>query len=135
MSLSNAQRAQIANDAGADAFVRIHANGSGDPSASGVLTLCMTARNPYNAGLYGSSRRLSEDILKGLAAGTGARSLGVTETDDMTGINWSQAPVTIVEMGFMTNRQEDILMETDDYQAKIAAGIADGIDLYFKGEE
>ena len=48
VTLSNVQRAQIATDANADAFIRIHADGSEDHSAHGCFTICQTSANPYN---------------------------------------------------------------------------------------
>lgn len=134
VDISNAARAELANSDKTDAFIRIHANGSTDTNASGVMTVCQTKDNPYNADIYDSCKRLSADVLSGMAAATGANSEGVWETDSMSGINWCKVPVTIVEIGYMTNSEEDQKLVTSDYQNLLAKGIADGIDAYFAGE-
>lgn len=130
---SNAERAIIANESGSDIFVRIHANGSTNSSVSGALTCAPTYQNEYlEFDMVRDSRKLSQDVIDALCKSTGAKNRGIYDTDTMTGINWCKIPVTIVEMGYMSNVEEDKLMATDEYRDKIVCGIADGIDTYFK---
>ena len=132
--ISNIERAMVANNVNADAFIRIHANSVDDSNVKGAMTICQSPNNPYNANIYNESRRLSADILDEMVAVTGAKKERVWETDTMTGINWSQVPVTIVEMGYMSNPGEDMLMSTDDYQWRIVMGIANGVDRFISGQ-
>jgi N-acetylmuramoyl-L-alanine amidase len=134
VDISNAERAQIANNANAAAFVRIHADGSTNPSVSGATALCQTKSNPYNGSMAGESYKLSSSIVNNLSAATGCKNNGVSQVDNMTGINWSKVPVSIVEVGFLTNANEDKALATDSYRQKVAQGIANGIEAYINSK-
>ncbi|MCR5212958.1 MAG: N-acetylmuramoyl-L-alanine amidase [Eubacterium sp.] len=130
--ISCSERAIIANDANADVFLRIHADGSENSSAAGAMGICITPSNPYISEMYNESRRLSDDILNEYVAATGLSSRGIWETDTMTGNNWAIVPTTLLEMGFMTNPNEDLLMADPDFQVKMIQGIANGIDKFIE---
>lgn len=134
VDISNAGRSRTANDLEADVFVRLHANGEESSAANGAQTICPAEDNPYmDAGVIERSFRLAECILDSYTAATGCKREYVSRRNDMTGINWCEVPVAILEMGYMTNPTEDTHMQDPEYQGKMVSGIADGIDEYIKG--
>ena len=130
VNISNAERAKIANDS-ADIFIRIHANGSEDSFVRGITTLCPSSENEYCSEIYEDSYALSKCILENLVESTSDNDLGISEVDNMTGINYCTIPVSIVEVGFLTNPETDELLNTDDYQDKVVSVIVDGINNYY----
>lgn len=134
-AISNSERALKAYDEGAEIYVRIHANGSDDSNVSGALGMAPSSDNPYVGYLAEDSYQLSKCVLNAYCEETGFGNLGIQYYDNMTGINWSKIPVTILEMGFMTNESDDTAMQDIEMQKKMVTGIANGIDLYFGDQE
>ena len=62
---------------------------------------------------------------------TGAARDRLWETDSMAGLNWAEVPTTLVELGYLTDPDEDRLLSDPAYQVKLVQGMADGIDQYF----
>ncbi|MCR5214640.1 MAG: N-acetylmuramoyl-L-alanine amidase [Eubacterium sp.] len=131
-AISCMERAQVANDKNADAYIRIHADGSDNSSASGAMTICITPDNAFVKEMYSESKRLSECLLNSYCSATGYKNRGVWETDTMSGNNWSKVPTTLIELGFMTNPTEDSQMNDASFQEKMVSGMADGIDKFFE---
>ena len=130
VNISNKERAEYANSVNADIAVRIHANGA-SPSVRGAETLAPSSNNPYVSHLSKASTSLSREVINAYCAATGFSNRGVKTNDTMTGINWSSVPVTILELGFMSNSEEDRAMQDATMQNNMVQGIANGIDAYF----
>lgn len=130
----NMDRAKMAGDEGAEIFVQLCANADILGQQSGAQALCPSGTNPYVANLSEASGKLSACILNTYCEATGFANLGVQNGDNMTGINWSTVPVTILQMGFMTSENDDNRMADVEFQEIMAKGIADGIDAYFNGD-
>jgi len=131
VNISNMERAQMANDADADITVRIHANSYTDDTIYGAESLAPSTGNPYVGDIAEDSQKLSQAIINAYCDATGMNNRGVKIDDTMTGINWCEMPVSIIELGFMSNPTDDTNMQDDAYQQKMVEGIADGIDKYF----
>ena len=131
-AISNSERAKLAASSGCDITVRIHANGSEDSSVKGALAMIGSRSNPYVSSLYDDSYLLANDVLNSYCSETGFKNLGLQFTDDMTGINWSTIPVMILEMGYMTNPEDDLSMQDPVTRGKMVNGITEGIEKYFR---
>jgi len=123
----NSERARFCNRRGAALMLRIHADGSGDPSRRGVSTLYPALRKGWTDDVYGASAGAAQAVQRSLVAATGARDLGLSRRSDLTGFNWADVPAILVETGFMTNPTEGRLLRTPSYQARVARGLAAGV--------
>lgn len=125
VDISNAERTQMANQAGSDLYIRIHADGAGSSSTRGIHVLYPAGGSSWTDDIAAESKRAAEIAQRHLIARTGARDLGTDPRSDITGFNWSDVPVILPEIGFMTNPDEDRLLATAEYRQKIAQALAD----------
>jgi N-acetylmuramoyl-L-alanine amidase len=125
-SIGNVARARIANRAGAALFLRIHADGSTDSRSRGTHTLYPALRRGWTDDVYAPSMRAAQIVQAETVRSLGFPDRGLQERNDFTGFNWSDAPVILVEMGFMTNPIEDRLLATPAYQRRAAVGLCRG---------
>ena len=134
-AVSNIERAEIANEANADLCIRIHADGAEDSSAHGVSTLVPAGDLLGTPEIVAPSREAAEYIQAALVQETGASDRGLVERTDLTGFNWSEVPVVLVEMGFLSNPEEDARMETQSYRNKLAKGMAEGAENWLLSQK
>ncbi len=130
VSLSNQQRAKIGNNANAGAVIHIHCDG-GPSSATGAHTIAIAKNNPYCSGLYNASSSLGKSVINAYCQETGIKNKGVSYRNDLTGLNWSRVPSIYIELGFLSNKEEDKKLTDSSFQNKMVKGIANGIDNYF----
>lgn len=130
-AISCKERAMVANDADADIFVRLHVDAAASGSARGASALYPSSANPYNGKLSKKCKKLSKCILNNMCEEAGTYNRGLFVRNDLSGSNWASMPVTLIEVGFMTNPTEDRLLNKKSYQKKLAKGIVSGIDEYF----
>jgi N-acetylmuramoyl-L-alanine amidase len=126
----NVERARFCNRHGAALMLRIHADGSPDPSRRGIATLHPAPRRGWTSDVYRPSMRAARSVQRSLVAATGGRDLGLAPRSDLTGFNWADVPVVLVETGFMTNPGERRLLRSAAYQARVARGLATGVAAF-----
>ena len=127
LEISFVLRARMMNALGVDLVLRIHCNGSSNPSANGIG---LYVNKSY--AISAESRRAAECILPRMAEATGARQRGIFLRDTYTGLNWSAVPAILVECGYLTNPVEDEKLNDPAFQQKLAEGMVEGICDYFE---
>lgn len=133
VNLSNIQRAKYCNAKKVDLTIRIHADGSTDKNVQGVSVLYPSGTSTRK--VNESSKRAAKYMLQEIINTTNAKKgykTGLVPRSDLTGFNWSETPVVLVEMGFMSNPTEDRNLSTKSYQQKLVKGMVNGIDQSFK---
>jgi len=122
----NVDRARFCNRRRAALMLRIHADGSTDPSQHGASMLAPAWRRGWTDDVYARSRRAARHVQRELLRVTGAADRGIVERGDLTGFNWANVPVILAETGFMSNAAERRRLTSAPYQRRVARGLAAG---------
>ncbi|MBE5785577.1 MAG: N-acetylmuramoyl-L-alanine amidase [Clostridiales bacterium] len=114
-------RKAIMNAPGVDAVVSIHMNRFGDPTVKGPMAFYMKGAS--------EGQELAEQVIAAVTEAVGATKRGANPGDYYI-VRESEAPAVIVECGFLSNAEEEALLQTAQYQGLLAEGIAKGIVAY-----
>lgn len=134
VNISNAERATLANDKNADMVIRVHADSLDNAGKTGASILIPQKGGQYTSRIFEKSNQCALKIKEELVK-SNIQVNGIFERGDLTGFNWSKVPVVLIEMGFMSNYNEDLMMSNPEYQRKIMQSVADGLEIYLKDRE
>jgi N-acetylmuramoyl-L-alanine amidase len=126
----NIARAKFCNQRHAALMVRIHADGSADRSLHGVSTLVPAWHRGWTDDIYRPSVRAGRRIQRAVVRATGAADRGIVQRSDLTGFNWANVPVVLVEAGFLSNPAEARRLHMGAYQQRLARGLARGVAAF-----
>lgn len=130
VNITNSERAIFANQNNADLVIRIHADGSEDPSVNGASLHIPAQNGQYTSSIYPKSNECAEIMMSSMRQ-AGFKVNNIYQRSDLTGFNWSEVPAVLVEMGYMSNPEEDQKMAQTSYQEKMMKSIAEATQKYF----
>ena len=126
VDISNVERAEMMNELGVDVVLRLHCNGSTNQSTSGIGLYVKSSGEGAE-----ESYAISEVLIAAMGEATGANTESVHVRDSYSGLNWSTVPSILVEMGYMSNPDEDEKLCSPEYQSELVHGMVNGLIAYF----
>ena len=127
VNISNLERAEMMNELGVDLVLRLHCDGATDKSANGIGMFVRKTGEKQE-----ESEAAATVLLEAMSEATGAKARGVFLRDTYTMNNWSIVPCILVEMGYMSNPEEDEKLNDPAYQDLLVQGMVEGIARYFQ---
>lgn len=128
VSISNVERASMMNDSSVDFWIRIHCDYSSNSHLNGARILL--PHSVFNGAISESSARLGDCIIRNFCETTESDMLAPRRLSNQAGFNWSESPVVVLEMGYLSHSPSDLKLNRASYQELCAAGIFEGISEY-----
>lgn len=134
VDISNKERATFTNNHKANLFLRLHADGSENPNQSGFAVLTPAKGSPYTKEIYAESLQISQTIVNKMRENNQIKVNGVKFRDDLSGFNWAKVPGVLLELGFMSNPEEDKKLSDPQYVNSLLQSVTDSVDEYRKSK-
>lgn len=131
VNLSGSLRAQMLGEAQVDLALTLHCAGADDTNARGAYAMVATRGS---TGWHEESATAARAILAGYAAETGLPvfSRGVLQSADQTILNWCERPIVWMELGHLSNAEDEAFLADPDSVPRIAYALYLGIVAYFQ---
>jgi len=134
--------AAVANNNDNSLFVSIHHNASpSNPYVRGLETYYYDGYNhlqpdyppdPIQMSYYSESKRLAETVHPKLISSLGSINRGIGNDQSFYVIRNAQMPAILIELGYMTNRDEEALIKSADFQQRAAQAISNAVIEFFR---
>ena len=112
-----AERRRIIEQSGADFVVSIHMNWYEDSSVCGPVVLFMPGSE--------KGKELAEAVQQSLNTALGKE--GCARSENLYILKSGYQPSILVECGYLSNEEEERMLDQPDYQKKIAKAICEGV--------
>jgi N-acetylmuramoyl-L-alanine amidase len=127
------ERAEIANESNGDAFISIHFNSHPDSDIKGIQTFyCPSYKSEVKTE---DNYPFAEAVHQGLLDALNSVDKGIRRRPELVVVRETKMVAALLELGFLTNPEEEKRIFTEEYQDKAVEGIVSGIIRYFEEKE